>query len=58
MEEHTLSEQDLETNPGLKEEGLEAGDIVGIPSEEEVQSAEEAETTPSEAEEPKEEVTE
>ena len=38
--EHTLTEEDMEANPDLKEQGFNVGDVVGIPVEEPV--AEEA----------------
>jgi hypothetical protein len=31
--EHTLTEEDLEANPELKEQGLKVGDVIGIPTE-------------------------
>lgn len=31
--EHTLTKEDFEANPELKEQGFKVGDVVGIPSE-------------------------
>lgn len=33
LAEHTLTEEDLEANPDLAEQGFKAGDVVGIPKE-------------------------
>lgn len=33
LAEHTLTEEDLEANPDLVEQGFKAGDVVGIPKE-------------------------
>ena len=32
--EHTLTEEDMEANPDLKEQGFNVGDVVGVPVEE------------------------
>ena len=34
LTEHTLTEEDLEANPELKEQGFKVGDVVGIPAQE------------------------
>jgi hypothetical protein len=35
LTEHTLTEEDLEANPELKEQGFKTGDVVGVPAQEE-----------------------
>ena len=44
LKEHTLTEEDLEANPELEEQGFKTGDVVGIAMEE---TQEETTTTPS-----------
>lgn len=42
LSEHTLTEEDLQANPDLVEQGFKVGDIVGIPKMEEAPMEEEA----------------
>lgn len=42
LSEHTLTEEDLQANPDLVEQGFKVGDIVGIPKMEEAPIEEEA----------------
>ena len=42
LSEHTLTEEDLQANPDLVEQGFKVGDVVGIPKMEEAPMEEEA----------------